>query len=346
MSTIATIGSMALEQAQMRSRVDVISRQVSTGQRGAVHGDLGLDARRAIDLKVEIAKRESFTDAADRALARADAAQTVLGRLHDLASNVAAEALRARTLGAVAVTSLADIARAALEEAAALLNTRHGGEYLFAGSDVTNPPVPDAATITTGPMATAIAASVATLDPTNAATVLADTQAIATDPATTPFSDFLEGDGTTEARRALQVSDGERVAIGVFANRDSTDEVTASWGRELLRGLAVLASVDQAQFDTGEGWQDLLEGTTEALNGAVGGLSAEQGKLGAAYARIDATRERHEDMLVVLRTQLGDVAEVDLAQVSAELAQVRERLEASYTVTTMISRLSLASMLG
>jgi flagellar hook-associated protein 3 FlgL len=346
MSTISMIGSMALEQASMRQRVDVISRQVSTGQRGAVHGDLGLDARRAIDLKVEIGKREAFTEAADRALARADAAQTVLGRLHDIANNVAAEALRARTLGAVSVDSLADIARAAMEEVAALLNTRHGGEYLFGGSDVTSPPVPDAANVTTGPMATAIAAAVATLDPTNAATVLADTQTIATDPATTPFSAFLEADGATEARRALQVADGERVAIGVFANRDSADEVTASWGRELLRSLATLAAVGQAQFDTGEGWQELLQGATATLNGATGALAAEQGKLGAASARIDATRERHADMLVALRTQLGDVAEVDLAQVSAELAQVKERLEASYTVTTMVSRLSLVSMLG
>lgn len=346
MSTISMIGGMALEQASMRARMDVISRQVSTGQRGVVHGDLGLDARRAIDLKVEIAKREVFTEAADRALARTDATQTVLNRLHQLSSNVASEALRARTLGSVSVESLADIARAALEEAAALLNTRHGNEYLFSGSDVTNPPVPDAVNIATGPMATAIAASVATLDPTNAATVLADTQAIATDPATTPFSDFLEGDGTTEARRALQVADGERVSIGVFANRDSADEVTESWGRELLRGLAVLASVTQAQFQAGDGWDDLLEGATAMLDGATDGLAAEQGKLGSAASRIDAARERHADLVVALRTQLGDVAEVDLAQVSAELAQVKERLEASYTVTTMVSRLSLASMLG
>ena len=346
MSTISMIGGMALEQASMRARMDVISRQVSTGQRGVVHGDLGLDARRAIDLKVEIAKREVFTDAADRALARTDATQTVLNRLHQLSSNVASEALRARTLGSVSVESLADIARAALEEAAALLNTKHGNEYLFSGSDVTNPPVPDAVNIVTGPMATAIAASVATLDPTNAATVLADTQAIATDPATTPFSDFLEGDGTTEARRALQVADGERVSIGVFANRDSTDEVAASWGRELLRGLAVLASVTQAQFQAGDGWDDLLEGATAMLDGATDGLAAEQGKLGSASSRIDAARERHADLVVALRTQLGDVAEVDLAQASAELAQVRERLEASYTVTNMVSRLSLASMLG
>lgn len=345
MSTISMIGSMAVEQASMRMRIDAMSRQVSSQQRGAVHGDLGVDARRAIDLRGEIGKRETFTDAADRALARSDATQTVLSRLHELSTAVSAEALRAKTLGAVSVESLATIARSTMEEVAALLNTRHGGEYIFAGSDVTGPPVPDAANIATGPMATAIAAAVATLDDTNSATVLADTQTIANDAATTPFSAFLEGDGTTEARRALQVAEGERVAIGVFANRDSADEVTESWGREMLRSLAALAAVTQAQFDTGDGWQDLMDGAVAALNGAASGVAAEQGSLGAAAVRIGSVRDRHADMLVALRTQLGDVAEVDLEQISAELAQVRARLEASYTITTMVSRLSLVSML-
>jgi flagellin-like hook-associated protein FlgL len=345
MSTISLIGAMAADQSTLRTRMDVLSRQVSTGQRGAVHGDLGLDARRAIDLRAEIARRDSFTAASDRALARADAAQTVMSRLHDLAGSMSAEALRAKTLGAVSVESLASMARAALEEVAALLNTRHGNEYLFGGSDVTAPPVPDAVGIATGPMATAIATAVGTLDPANAATVLADTQAAATDPASTPFSAFLEGDGTTEARRALQIADGERVSIGVFANRDSTDEVTASWGRELMRGLAVLAAVTPATFEAGDGWQDLLDGTVDMLGGAASGLAAEQGRLGAAYSRIDQARERHADTLVALRTQLGRVAEVDLADVSAELAQVKERLEASYSLTDMVSRLSLVSLL-
>ncbi|MGC5198528.1 flagellin, partial [Aphanothece microscopica] len=236
-------------------------------------------------------------------------------------------------------------AEAALAEVAALLNTQHGGEYLFGGSDVMSPPVTDAMGIVGGPMAAAIATAVGTLDETNAATVLAAIDAASTDAATTPFSTFLEGEGTTETRRALQVADGERVAFGVFAHRDQADEVADSWGRQLLRGLATLASVTTAQAQMGDGWTGLLDGITATLNSATRGLAAEQGAVGTAQQRIAAAAERHADTLVALRTQLGSVEEVDLAEASALLREVQSRLEASYEVTGMIARLSLSDML-
>jgi flagellin-like hook-associated protein FlgL len=345
MSILGTIGSLAADQSALRLRLDNSSRQVSTGQRAQVFGDLAPEAGRAIDLRGEVARRETYAGAADRAASRAAATQTVLSRLSEIAGNLNAEALRARTIGPTGAEALARTARAALEEAAALLNTRHGGDYLFGGSDVATPPVPDAAGIADGPLATAIAGSIATLDATNAAAVLAQTVAAAGDPATTAFSAFLEGAGSTEATRAVQVADGERVAIGVFANRDADGELAASWGRELLRGLAVLAAVTPAQAAEGGGWSPLLQGVSDALGGVTQGLSAEQGVLGAAERRLAGTRDRHEDTLVALRTQLGTLEEVDLAEASALLGQLKSRLEASYEVTGMLSRLSLATLL-
>ncbi|MGK7867449.1 flagellin [Falsiroseomonas sp. E2-1-a20] len=345
MSILGTIGGLATDQSALRLRLDTTSRQVSTGQRAQVFGDLRPEARRAIDLRGEVARRETYAGAADRAAGRAAATQTVLGRLQEIAGNLNAEALRARTLGPPGTEALARTARAALEEVAALLNTQHGGDYLFSGSDVGAPPVPDAAGIAEGPLASAIAASVATLDAGNAASVLADTVAAASDPATTAFSAFLEGDGSTEATRAVQVADGQRVAIGVFANRDADGGLAASWGRELLRSLAVLAAVTPAQAAEGGGLSPLLQGVAESLGGVTRGLSAEQGVLGAAERRLASARDGHRDTLVALRTQLGTLEEVDLAEASAQLGQLRSRLEASYEVTGMLSRLSLAQLL-
>lgn len=345
MSTIGTIASLATNQVGLRARIETLTRQVTNGQISYRHGDLGPDARRAIDLRAEIGRREAYGHAADRALGRADAMQTVMTRLHTLSSEVAAEAMRAKTVGAPGVEPLARAAEAALAEVAALLNTQHGGEYLFGGSDVMSPPVTDAMGIVGGPMAAAIATAVGTLDETNAATVLAAIETASTDAATTPFSTFLEGDGTTETRRALQVADGERVAFGVFANRDQADEVADSWGRQLLRGLATLASVTTAQAQMGDGWTGLLDGVTATLNSATRGLAAEQGAVGTAQQRIAAAAERHADTLVALRTQLGTVEEVDLAEASALLREVQSRLEASYEVTGMIARISLSDML-
>lgn len=340
MSTINVIGGLALEQARLRGRLDTLSRQVSTGQRGVQHGDLGPEARRAIDLRGEISRREAASAAADRALARAGTAGSVLGRLHAIAQDVAAEAARARTLGAGAVGPLATTAASALAEVASLLNTRHDGEYLFSGSDVANPPVPAGAAVGTGAMAAAIGAAVATLTPANAAAVLAATGTAATAAATSPFSAFLEGPGLVEPPRAVQVADGERVATGTFPNRGAT-----AWGRELLRGLATLAALTPAQAAQGAGYDVLLEGVRGALSGAASGIAAEQGALGAAEARIEAARERHGDTLVLLRKGLGALEEVDPAAAIAEMRALQTRLEASYQSTSMVAGLSLAALL-
>ncbi|MGK7863925.1 flagellin [Falsiroseomonas sp. E2-1-a4] len=345
MSIIGSIGNLAVDQAALRLRLDTASRQVSTGQKAQVFGDLRPEARRAIDLRGEVARREAYANAADRALARADATQTVLSRLQEIAATMGSEALRAKTMAATGAEGLARTASAALEEVAALLNTRHGGEYLFSGSDVNAPPVPDAETVRTGPMATAIAAAVATLDPANAAAVLADSVTAATGAATTPFSAFLEGPGTTEAQRAVQVADGERVQVGVFANRSQDGAVATSWGRELLRNLSVMAAATPAVAATDQGWADLMDGVVTAMGAAATSLANEQGMLGAAEQRIGAIRSAHKDTLVALRAQLGAVEEVDLAQAAAEMSQLKMRLEASYEVTSMLSRLSLTALL-
>jgi len=345
MAMISTVGSLALDQVRQRERVDALSRQVSTGARGAGHGDLGPAAMRGIDLRGDIAKRGAYIGATDVALARMGTAQGVLARLEGIASNAASEAARARTLGAAGVAALALTARSALEEAAALLNAKHGGEYLFGGSDLANAPVPGAATIGTGAMAAAIATAVGTLDPANAATVLADTATAATAAATAPFSTHLEGAATTEPRRAVQIGDGERLSWGVLASQDSSGAVAQGWGRELLRGLATLAALTPASAQQGAGFDALLVGVAGVLDGATGGLGQERGVLGAAQQRAEVTRERHKDLLVALRSQVLDVEQVDIAEAASALRQAQMRLEASYEATGTVARLSLAALL-
>jgi flagellin-like hook-associated protein FlgL len=346
MSMISIVGAMATGQARLRERVEVLTRQVSDGQIGQVHGALGVEARRAISLRGDIDRRDAYVTAADTALARMGTAQNVLARLEDISSDLAAATERARTFGAAGVDALANTARAALEEAAALLNTRDDDGYLLAGADLVAIPVPAATGIASGPMATAIAAAVGTLTPGNAATVLADTALAATDPLTRPFSAHLEGPALVAPRRAVQIADGERVNWGVLASQDSTGESTLSWGRELLRGLATLAALTPASAAQGAGYDALLAGVAGGLRGATDGLGAERSALGEAERRVEGWTQRHKDLEVALRAQLGSVEEVDLADASARLRQTEMRLEASYQVTASISRISLAALLG
>lgn len=347
MSIISTISGMAPDQARLRDRLTILTRQVATGQVGQTHGALGPQSRTAIDLRGDIARREAHVGTADAALARMGTAQGVLGRLEAIAAETAAEAMRARTLGTSGVEALARTARAALEEAAALLNTRQGGEYLFAGSNLALTPVSGAATIATGPMAADIAAAVAALDPdpANLGPLLAATAAAASDPGTTPFNAWLETAGLTDTRRAVVVAEGERVAWGVLPNQDQSGEVALAWGRELLRGLATLAALTPASAAQDAGYDALLQEVSTALTGANRGLTQERSVLGAAEKRVEATRERHKDLLVAIRAQLGQAEEVDLAATTALLRETEMRLSASYEATALVARLSLAALL-
>jgi len=347
MSILSIIGGMAPDQARLRERIAALTRQVSTGEVGQSHGALGAEARRAIDLRGDIARREAYLGASETALGRMGATQSVLARLETIAQQTAAEAMRARALGTPAVDQLARTARAALEEAATLLNGRHNGEYLFAGSNLALAPVPGAAGIATGAMAAGIATAVAALgpDPANLGPLLAATAAAVTDPATTPFNAWLEGPGLADPRRALVVADGERVAWGVLANQDQSGDSAGAWGREMLRGLATLAALTPASVAQGAGYDALLREVGGALRAAGDDVTRERSQLGAREQRVAAARERNTDLLVALRAQLGRVEEVDVAAVTTRLREAEMRLSASYETTGLVSRLSLAALL-
>ncbi|UFN48294.1 hypothetical protein LPC08_20115 [Roseomonas sp. OT10] len=354
---MGSFARIATQSAALKTQVELLSRQVSDGRRATVYGDEAPQARQAIGLRGEIARRGAYASALDQALGRADTAQQVLTRLGSIAGGMKAEALRLATLapaGEAEVLSVAGAARAALEEVAGLLNTQHMGEYLFGGSDSASPPVPDAAGIATGPMASAIAAAVAGLTPTNAAAVATQTAAAATDttPGASPFSAWLEdpAGGGAEAPRSLLAEDGGRVGYGLLANRNaqavSTGETVGSWARDLLRGLATLAALTTDQAAQGEGFQALMSTVQAGLDSASTALSLEGAGLGQSEQRLATLKERHADASIALKQQLAGIEEVDDETTILALQETRQRLEASWKALTMLSELTLTRFLS
>lgn len=348
------LGRMNLEAAALRGRMEVLSRQVASGRRAEVIGDVAPDAPRAINLSNDIARRETYTRAIDRNLGRMEVMQSGLGRLKAIASEFRSEvAMRLSSRDQNALVTVQARARAAVLEVGALLNKQLNGEYLFGGTDLANPPVPGAASLADGPMASAIAAEVATLNNGNAAAVLAATRAHAQDTSAgmSPFSAFLEdpAQGASEPRRSLPVGDGEKLVFGIAANRNamatSEGETTGSWARDLMRGLMTLMALTPAQLQQREGFEEFAQGIREGLTSAENALAEEMGALGAVQRQASTARTRHQDVSDALRQQLSGIVDVDLAATLTKLQATRGALEASYRVTASLSELSLARFL-
>jgi flagellar hook-associated protein 3 FlgL len=351
---IDMLGRLDADAALLRLRLEALTRQVSTGLRAEAPGDLAPQLPRALELRAEAARRDTYGQAIGQALGRAEVAQGALKRLGEIAREFGdGAAMKLDPNDPQSIPLTAERARAAMIEVGNLLNTQHVGEYLFGGSDFGRPPVPDPAGLPASGFAGQIATAIATLGGGNAATVAAATKSAAQSDAAgvTPFSAFASdpATGLAEPRRGVPAEDGVVVPYGLFANRNaaasSTGETAGSWARDLLRGLASLAALTPAQAASPQDFRDLAGVIRNGLKSASAGLADEAGALGLTEARLEGTRSRHAAVQATVQSQLAGIQEVDLAAVLTRLKATETALQASYSAIGRVGSLSLAQFL-
>ena len=333
----------------IRSRLDTLTEQASTGLIATVFSGLGAGAAATLDLRAELTAGKAQTDAIAGADGRITLTQTVLGQIGSIAATFYSQAATLNALNPSNVDVVAASARASLQQLAGLLNTQDGGDYLFAGSDAAQAPIPDAAGILASPLVTGIAAAVGGLAANGAAATAATTLSLAASNAagTTPFSAALSAG--TAATATLATGNGAPEHIGILANANATavsagTATTGSYVRDLIRSLATLGSLTSTQVNTA-GFDALVADTRTSLNGAVAAVADEQGILGNTKTRIDATGTLITATGTALKSQVSNIEDVDLAAVSTQLTQTQANLQASYKLIASIADTSLLKYL-
>ncbi|NCY23734.1 MAG: hypothetical protein EBX37_02410 [Alphaproteobacteria bacterium] len=338
----------------LRARLDILSRQASSGRKTDRLGDLPPEAPQLVNLTNDMARREVYGRAIDQSATSITVTQASLQRLKDIASAFRSEvAMRLDAKDPAALAVFQERARAAALEVANILNTQVWGEYLFGGSDLTQPPLPNPQALMSSGMATTIATAIGGLNDTNAGAVAAATLTVAQDSsaANSPFSAFLEDParGANEARRSVPAADNQLVAYGVPANRNavaqSTGETTGSWARDLLRGLFSVAALGPAQAQFSQGFAALAETLRQGFVSAESALAEEMGALGNVARQLESAKTRHQDISDTLQKQITGITDVDMATTLTALQGTRTALEASYRVTSSMGELTLSKFL-
>jgi len=353
MTNINVTARISLNATQLRDRITVLGEQISTGRKGKTYAALGADTPKAIDLRGEISRRETYQTTINQTLSKISVSQNVLDRIGAIAQKFTANT--AKLLGAARPEEIqvqAAQAEAAMVEVATLLNEQLNGEYLFGGSDSRNPPIPNPQTITTTGMGAAIKTQVASLNGSNVTSVTNATKTLAQSNAvgTTPFSVFLStGSGATEARVSILGNDNDRVAYGIHANRNaaivSTGDTTGSWARDLLRGLASIAGLTPDKAQLGNDYTTFVTTVRKGLESAVDALALERGSLGLTETRLQSMASLQESIGTSLTLQLSNLEEVDMAKTITSFQTTQSQLEASYRALAISQQLSLTRFL-
>jgi flagellin-like hook-associated protein FlgL len=353
MTNINMTARIGLNATQLRERITVLGDQLSTGRKGKTYAAIGSDTPKAIDLRGEISRRETYQTTINQTLSKIRVSQGALDRIGAIAEKFTANT--AKLLGGAKPEEIqiqAAQAEAAMAEVATLLNEQFAGEYLFGGSDSRNPPITNPQAIATSGMGLAIKAQIASLNGSNVTSVTNATKTLAqsNDAGTTPFSVFLStGAGATPERVSILGNDNDRVEYGIKANRNatvkSTGETTDSWARDLLRGLASIAGLTPEKAQLGNDYTTFVTTVRKGLDSAVDALALERGSLGLTEDRLQSMASRHESVSISLKLQLSSLEEVDMAKTITSFQTTQTQLEASYRAIAMAQQLSLTRFL-
>lgn len=301
--------------AGIRRQLTQANEQAATGRIAETYAGLGAGARVSLDLRPQIAHQEAWQGNIASASGRLGVTQDALKSIGQIASDLQARTNALNGLNPSEAESVAALAQQGLERVAQLLNTKVGDVYVFAGQDTGTPPVPD----------TSLAALTAAL--------------LGSDTAAAPFSSTLGTEPPT-----IEVGEGERVAVGLIANRNtlavSPTPTTGSYMRDILRGLATLTTVAN-----GPGLAATAADTRTRLGGALRTLGLEAGALGNMQAGLTARQAQSEATVLALRAQVSGSEDVDLAAALTRVSALQTQLQASYQIIAGARDLTLSRYL-
>jgi flagellin-like hook-associated protein FlgL len=144
-----SISSISLQSAQatqrlmsMRTQLDDLQRQLSTGQKSATYAGLGLNRGVTVSLNAQLSAISGYGDTITNVMPRIDVMNTALGRMPGISSAVKRAMVPANTIGnSSGIITTQATAKSSLDELLSLLNTQAGDRYVFSGRATDTPAV-------------------------------------------------------------------------------------------------------------------------------------------------------------------------------------------------------------
>jgi len=351
-SSFGALGRLVTDSATAQRQVDKLTNQASTGRIADTYAGLGSGAGSSLDLRPQINALHAWQANIDATATRMNVADSAMGAIQDIAKTLLANLNNLNGLSAISVDAVAANARSALADVANLLNTQAAGNYVFAGQDTANPPVPDADNITTSGFFTSIATAVADLATNGATATAATTLTIASSNAggVSPFSAYLSQDASDIATPVVQTGPNQTVSVGMLASANVAvpsfgTSTTGSYMRDLMRALATIGSLSSSQMNDPE-FTALVQDTRTSVTGAINAMANDTGVMGDRLAALQDTQTQLGQTEIALSTQLDTAENVDMAATLSNLSLVRTQLQASYQLIVGVNSLTLTKYLG
>lgn len=333
--TVSDIASRLSEQYLLATlRRDLIDTQtkINTGKKSQNFSGYSVqEVNSSITFRGVHTGLETYKDNISLARSRITIMDQTLTEIHAAAGEVRTFLL-AQVQGDTPLNDITQAeAREQLDRVLNKLNVRLGDRYLFSGDDIFNPPFVDQAT----------------LDANMGAIIGAQFGTGTTEAAVTAASQLVTGAGLgysgtvlTAQNVQVRVDDNTDIDYTMYANHPGL--------RDVIRAMSLVTQIPQPDPTTPNEVNDYWEMVNSAMTMLDDGMTAittAQGELGIKNRRMDDLWSQHENLQLELENFIGDAEDADLARASIDLQSIQLQLEASYRISSDVSRLRLVNFL-
>lgn len=333
------VGSM---QTQMNQLVD----EVSSGQLANPEASLGTSAALLYQLQSQSDQQTGLQTSITVASQRLDTAQTALT---SLASTVQTITTASQGIGpgdSAGIAPLASQATSTIQQVLGLLNTSYLGTGVFGGDSGSSQPMQSAdaagglSSITQNVLSAAVAAKGGPLTASDISSLIDGPNGLSS-----VFND-TNSDPTQNYSGAVYTgsTNGQPTSVIIGANQTLQYDASANQPafRDLLKGLSMLSmlSAPSTQLDSSAQTQ-LLSQASSVLSNAQDELTNLQGSLGGVQASLSAASTAQTAAATATQAQIASYVQANTYADSTQLTQLQTQLQATYSLTSQISQLSL-----
>ena len=319
-STVSSLGMQLANSTILKSEqanMSALNGQLASGKKS---NDLAEytpgEALNLLNLNTTITRREGFLSVINTISTRITVYDQSLTSLEGLAAEAASLTNTAPTYNADGNSSNAEQIIGFMRQAEYYLNQRVGDRYIFAGTRYDTVPV---ASIAALPVPPTEVAPYTTTEP--------DLPAYDADYATMPSSE------EAYAKDSVSVDTTQSLQYGITSTQEPF--------QKLIMGLrfAYSATQDQNNYET------LMSTARDLINAGLDGVREVHSTLAATQTVLNQVEDRHNQALEDINGQISDIQSVDVNDVAVKINTLETQLEASYSVTATMAKLSIINYL-
>lgn len=343
------VSSISLSQAHRQTigeaQQDLVraQKELASGRHHDLALELGYDVGRAVSIRGELDRLETFSTTNQTAATRLEVTELALAGLVDGAEDFLATLLATRHGGER--DTAVQAAEAAMSAAEDLLRSSVNGTYVFSGINAGVPPVDSYFDSPTSVPKTQVDASffgafgVAQTDPGVAGITSAQMQT------------FLSNDFAAEFNVAnwsanwSQASDQNMTSrISHSTTIETSTNANEAGVRALMQSYTMIADLGAEGLGE-EAYAVLVDSAVAKLGEAIFGINDMRTSIGITQERVQDATDRAQLQKNVFTNDLAELESVDPYEVSARINSLTSQLETSYALTARLQRLSLLNFL-